>query len=334
LQAAFEAQRAAGIMTVASAGNRGSACSTVGDPPSIYEAVYTIGALETGSDAIAGFSSRGAVTADGSNRRKPDLCAPGTSTRSVAAGSDVGYTFSSGTSMAVPHVSGAVALLLSAHPELIGDVASIRMSLNASAVHLDSSTCDVAMTTWPNNTFGYGRLDAKTAVDVVLRLTSAVSRKEHAGVRFDVELLGAQPAIEPRNSGGNHTLVFTFSGNVTTGTAIVTGGTGAIAGPPVFAGNGMTVSLTGVANAQTLTLDLRDVGDGIRFLPATTIAIGFLVGDSNGDRAVNSGDATQTRNRSGQAPTAATFRSDVNLDGSINSGDATVIRSRSGEGLP
>ena len=67
LQAAVEAQRAAGILTVVSAGNRGSACATVVDPPAIYDAAYTVGALNKGTDTIAGLSSRGPVTVDGSS---------------------------------------------------------------------------------------------------------------------------------------------------------------------------------------------------------------------------------------------------------------------------
>ncbi len=59
-----------------------------------------------------------------------------------------------------------------------------------------------------------------------------------------------------------------------------------------------------------------------------------LVGDTNGDRIVNSGDALQTRNRSGQATDTTNFRSDVNTDGFVNSGDSTVVRSRSGTFLP
>ncbi len=82
LQAGVEAQRDAGIMMVVAAQNSGPSCSTVNDPPGIYEAAYTVGALNTGTDTIASFSSRGPITADGSNRMKPDICAPGTNTRS------------------------------------------------------------------------------------------------------------------------------------------------------------------------------------------------------------------------------------------------------------
>ena len=72
LQAAVEAQAAAGIMMVVGAGNDGiGGCSTVFYPPAIYEASYTVGALVTGTDTIANFSSRGPVTIDGSGRIKP-----------------------------------------------------------------------------------------------------------------------------------------------------------------------------------------------------------------------------------------------------------------------
>jgi serine protease AprX len=76
LHAAVEAQAAAGIMMVAAAGNDGPDCSTVEQPPAIYEASYTVGALITGTDTIADFSNRGPVTIDQSNRIKPDITAP------------------------------------------------------------------------------------------------------------------------------------------------------------------------------------------------------------------------------------------------------------------
>src|SRR5207245_1187960 len=81
LEAAVEAQAAAGIMMVVAAQNYGPSCSTVEDPAGIYAASYTVGALNTGTDTIASFSSRGPVTIDGSGRIKPDITAPGTNTR-------------------------------------------------------------------------------------------------------------------------------------------------------------------------------------------------------------------------------------------------------------
>ncbi|MCU0523148.1 MAG: S8 family serine peptidase [Anaerolineae bacterium] len=166
LQAAVEAQRAAGIMTVVSAGNLGPACSTVVDPPAIYDAAYTVGALATGMDAIASFSGRGPVVADGSFRTKPDLTAPGTTIRSSGRDSDVAYYISSGTSMAAPHVAGAVALLWSASPTLTHQISATEALLNATAVDIYATDCSSSGS--PNNIYGYGRLDIKAAVDAAL----------------------------------------------------------------------------------------------------------------------------------------------------------------------
>ncbi|MBN1979167.1 MAG: S8 family serine peptidase, partial [Anaerolineae bacterium] len=110
MQMTVENVRAAGIVVIASAGNEGSICSSVMYPPAIYDAAFSVGATDSG-DAIASFSSRGPVTVDGSDRRKPDVSAPGVSIRSSRRGG--GYTYMQGTSMAGPHVAGTVALLWS-----------------------------------------------------------------------------------------------------------------------------------------------------------------------------------------------------------------------------
>ena len=187
------------------------------------------------------------------------------------------------------------------------------------------------------------RIDSLVGTGLVtvspLTMTAAVSRKTHGPAgSFDVNLpLSGTPGMECRavGGGGNHTLVITFSNNVVSGNAAVTTGTGSVAGAPVFSGNTMTVNLTGVANAQTVTVTLSNVTDVFaQVLASASLSASFLVGDTNGDTFVNAGDSLQTRNRSGQVTDGTNFRSDVNADGFINSGDTTGVRSRSGTSLP
>ena len=167
-----------------------------------------------------------------------------------------------------------------------------------------------------------------------LQLSSTVSRKTHgAAGDFDIAL----PGVECRSggAGGDYTLVVTLSNNLVSGNASVTSGTGSVLGSPAFAGNTMTVNLTGVTDVQTLSVTLSGVTDSFaQVLPDTFVSMNMLIGDTNGDRFVNAGDTTQTRSRSGQTTTATNFRSDVNTDGTINSGDQTVVRARSGNFLP
>lgn len=182
LRAGVEALRAAGIVTVVSAGNDGPACGTATTPPANYAASFSVGATTNGA-RVAGFSSRGPV--DGVI--KPDIAAPGARVRSSVPGG--GYAFASGTSMAAPHVTGAVALVWSADSDLWGDAVGTEALLCAGSVPrpvyrdcdgqagpegpfaalMDPPPCACGDATGvPNNIYGCGVVDAGAAVTMVL----------------------------------------------------------------------------------------------------------------------------------------------------------------------
>jgi subtilisin family serine protease len=159
---------AAGILSVHAAGNSGWACSTVNTAAAIYSDSFSV-ANTTSADILADSSSRGPVSVDGSGRRKPDVAAPGTNIRSSLPGT--GYGSSSGTSMAAPHVAGLVALLISARPELSGQVSYLRQVIEQSSspgvnvpAYVPQACGGIPFTTVPNNHFGWGRIDAAKAL--------------------------------------------------------------------------------------------------------------------------------------------------------------------------
>ncbi|RMD69857.1 MAG: hypothetical protein D6818_09860, partial [Bacteroidetes bacterium] len=132
------ALEAAGIAVVFSAGNEGPEAGTITNPHNINVNVvnaFTVGALNgnVASLPIANFSSRGpsACPGTGSIRIKPEVSAPGVQVRSCVGG---GYDYYSGTSMASPHVAGAILLLKEAFPYLTGY--DLKMALYQSATDL------------------------------------------------------------------------------------------------------------------------------------------------------------------------------------------------------
>jgi subtilisin family serine protease len=162
LLAVVDSVRAAGIFPAMAAGNSGPGCSSISDPPALYDSAVSVGATNS-SNQISSFSSRGPITADGSNRLKPDLSAPGENIRGAVPGN--GYQSGwSGTSMATPHVAGGVVLLWQIKPALVGDIDGTEALLESTAHHqLSNQNCGGTQGKTPNNVFGYGIINLAAA---------------------------------------------------------------------------------------------------------------------------------------------------------------------------
>ena len=167
MERAVNATRAAGIVVVVSAGNSGPNCSSFAGPAGFFDKSFSIGATQF-NDTIAGFSSRGPVTNDGSNRRKPNVSAPGVGI--ISSIPNGGFASFNGTSMAGPHVAGAVALMISANPLLAGQVDTIEKILEITAKPMQTTQdCGtISGMSVPNHTYGWGRIDVFAAVKKAL----------------------------------------------------------------------------------------------------------------------------------------------------------------------
>jgi subtilisin family serine protease len=164
--AAIQALYAAGIFFSKSAGNTGSGCSSITNPGQWSE--VTAAAAFAQGDTIASFSSRGPVLFGHDYAVKPDIAAPGVNVRSSYPGD--GYTTMQGTSMACPHITGAVALLISANPELAGRIDILQMLLKQYAEPKVSAQC-TPFVDHPNDVWGWGILNAYDAVVAAQTLT-------------------------------------------------------------------------------------------------------------------------------------------------------------------
>ncbi|MEV0649626.1 S8 family serine peptidase [Phytomonospora sp. NPDC050363] len=157
-----------GTLFVVAAGNNGDPGSV--DSPGVAPSAFTVGSV-TKTDELSGFSSQGPAF-DGS--LKPDIVAPGTEiTAAQAAGTPGGdgaaYVAYSGTSMATPHVTGAVALLKQARPDWTA--AELKAAVMSGATGLD------ALDPFEE---GAGRLDVGRAVAQDVRAAGSLSFGRHA----------------------------------------------------------------------------------------------------------------------------------------------------------
>ncbi|MCO8276827.1 carboxypeptidase regulatory-like domain-containing protein [Actinoplanes sp. TRM 88003] len=186
-QAVDEAWTAAGMFSTWSSGNSSpyAACDTVSSPGATGSA-YSVGALSE-DGTLASFSRKG--EGDG-GRIKPEISAPGNGVRSSYPNNT--YIEMSGTSMAAPHVAGAVAALWSYDPTLIGQVDTTRRLLGESAVDVDDTEC--GGTAEVNNKYGEGRLDLVRLLELAPRqggtLTGVVTAGGEPVPAADVTISG------------------------------------------------------------------------------------------------------------------------------------------------
>ena len=150
----IKAWRMAGIIPVFAAGNLGYYFPFFsGSSPATYPETISVGATDF-LDVISFLSSRGPSNCDLSIF--PDVVAPGSSI--LTSSPDGGYVFAGGgTSLAAPHVAGVVALILNANPDLTVDEIESVLKETAKPLGLFH----------PNNTYGWGRVDALKAVEAV-----------------------------------------------------------------------------------------------------------------------------------------------------------------------
>jgi hypothetical protein len=178
---------------------------------------------------------------------------------------------------------------------------------------------------------GADETQAPTAVSVV-------SRKTHgAAGDFDIDLPSSGPVgVECRSGGltGDYKIVATFSSPVTLSSAALTLGTGSVAMATV-SGNTITVDLTGVTNAQYITVKLNCVSDGVNS-GDMTVEMGVLAGDSAGigNGNVGASDIGFVKSKSGQPVDSTNFRADVAVNGSIGASDIGLVKANSGASLP
>lgn len=160
----LDACEAAGVAVVFSAGNNGSAASTITPPKNISTSlvnVFSVGNLNGNLPAlpINSSSSRGPSICGGTGSLliKPEVSAPGTDVRSCVPGA--AYANFTGTSMAAPHVAGAILLLREAFPAITGTEAKLALYYS----------CTDLGTAGEDNAYGMGIINLEAAYNYLIQ---------------------------------------------------------------------------------------------------------------------------------------------------------------------
>jgi subtilisin family serine protease len=215
---ALDAAAAAGVVPVVAAGNDFDdfGHGSVGSPGNAAAAITVGATTSTASPAVATFSSAGPTPI--SLRLKPDVVAPGTS---ILSSQPSGWGQSSGTSMATPHVSGAVALLLQRHPDW--KPATVKAALTVTAKPLAGGDGQVGPTR-----AGAGLVDVAAADTPAIRPTpTAVS----FGLVHAETITSRSVAVEDAGGGAGEWLVSLELSGTPSGTEIDVPPTVTVPGP-------------------------------------------------------------------------------------------------------
>ncbi|WP_432876921.1 S8 family serine peptidase [Kribbella sp. CA-245084] len=231
--------RTAGILPVFAAGNYGPTAGTSASPADNPEAL-AVGSVD-GTGLIDPYSSRGPSSC--TQNTYPQLVAPGIGIRTTDLYG--GYLNVSGTSLAAPHVAGALALLLQASPGLSAD--RQQNALQAGAVDLGPAGADndygagrldvLASYNWLRSTPDFGVAITPSAVSIQPggTATYSVSVSSSGGFAGDVALsvsgvpAGASATLTPAVvTGGTGTAVLTVTGALSSASLVITGTSGSV----------------------------------------------------------------------------------------------------------
>lgn len=314
------AQGGAGGGGQACTGNGGTATSgavTTGSGIMVSNNIFAANASVGGAGAAAGSASAGAMSASGA-----------TITNNLFFGNTL-----SGTAGSVDTTGSNV---LTSDPQFHSAPSILKILIGSPASGAGTSTgapaLDFAGSTRPTPP-AIGAYEPSSAIT----FSAVQSRKTHGGTGdYDIAIdttqaIGGLVTVEPRIIGGGHSIVFQFSGTVTSAGTVSVTPVGAVVAAIGANTSEVVVTLTGVADNQRATVTLTGVNGTVN-PPATSI--GFLVGDVNNTRSVNSSDISGVKARSGQVTTAAIFKYDLNANGSVTASDISAVKARSGLLLP
>ncbi|HKD97358.1 MAG TPA: S8 family serine peptidase, partial [Micromonosporaceae bacterium] len=245
--------RAAGILPVFAAGNFGPTAGSVPSPANNPDA-FAVGSTDD-ADVVDPSSGRGPSACDG--QVTPRLVAPGVGIRTTDLFGL--YTDVSGTSLAAPHVAGALALLLSAFPDT---------SAERQATALRMSAVDLGQV-GPDSDYGYGRLDAFAAYQWLATSPDFSVTAAPATVTVASGTTGHATVTVAAQGGFAGTVAFSLSGlPVGVGTATFT--------PTAVTGSGssqLSIATTASAPAGTYPLTVTGTGGGTAHSTTVTLVV-------------------------------------------------------------